>query len=166
MPARQAAPTEIEDQATPGLPRQIFSFIAGPAAAVVLYLVPIAGLSDAAHALAAILVCVVIYWIMEPIPLPVTALLGTACCVLAGLVTAKTLFASYGHPIIFLFIGSFLLAEAMAVHGVDRRVAAWMLTSSWVGSRPSRVMIALGAATAVISMWISNTAATAMMLPI
>jgi solute carrier family 13 (sodium-dependent dicarboxylate transporter), member 2/3/5 len=103
---------------------------------------------------------------MEPIPLPVTALLGTAFCVLAGLGTAKTLFASYGHPIIFLFIGSFLLAEGMAVHGVDRRVAAWMLASSWVGRRPTRVMIALGAATSIISMWISNTAATAMMLPI
>ena len=166
MPARQAARTEIEDQAAPGLRRRIFSFIAGPAAAVLLDLIPIPQLTDAAHTLAAILTWVVIYWIMEPIPLPVTALLGTAFCVLAGLGTAKTLFASYGHPIIFLFIGSFLLAEAMAVHGVDRRVAAWMLASSWVGSRPSRVMIALGAATSVISMWISNTAATAMMLPI
>jgi sodium-dependent dicarboxylate transporter 2/3/5 len=165
MPARQAAPAEMKDQA-PGLRRRIFSFIAGPAAAAVLYLVPTPELTDAAHTLAAILTWVIIYWIMEPIPLPVTALLGTAFCVLAGLGTAKTLFASYGHPIIFLFIGSFLLAEAMAVHGVDRRVAAWMLASSWVGSRPSRVMIALGAATAVISMWISNTAATAMMLPI
>ena len=136
MPAHQAPSTESEDQETPGLRRPLLSFVAGPAAACVLYLVPIPALTDAAHTLAAILTWVVISWILEPIPLPVTALLGTAFCVLAGLGTAKTLFSSYGHPIIFLFIGSFLLAEAMAVHGVDRRVAAWMLASSWVGSRP------------------------------
>src|SRR5687768_11394251 len=166
MPSRQGVPIEPGNQATPSLRKQMLSFLAGPLAAVLFFLLPIPALPEAAHTLAAILVWVVLYWIMEPIPLPITALLGTAFCVLAGLGTAKSLFASYGHPIIFLFIGSFLLAEAMAVHGVDRRVAAWMLSLSWVGTRPSRVLIALGAATSVISMWISNTAATAMMLPV
>ena len=138
----------------------------GPIAAGCVYLLPIPNLASHAHVLAAILTWVVLYWIAEPIPLPMTALLGTAFCVLAGLGTAKTIFASYGHPIIFLFIGSFLIAEAMVVHGVDRKVAEWMLSLSWVGARPSRILLALGAVTAVMSMWISNTAATAMMLPI
>jgi sodium-dependent dicarboxylate transporter 2/3/5 len=84
----------------------------------------------------------------------------------AGLDSAKNIFASYGHPIIFLFIGSFLLAEAMVMHGLDRRMAAWMLSRSWVGARPDRILLALGGATALISMWMSNTAATALMLPI
>jgi sodium-dependent dicarboxylate transporter 2/3/5 len=139
---------------------------AGPVVAVLLYLLPIPALTADAHLLAAILSCVIFYWIMEPIPLPVTSLLGAAVCVVAGLGSAKSVFASFGHPIIFLFIGSFLLAEAMAVHGVDRRVATAILSLSWVGARPSRILLALGAATAVISMWISNTAATALMLPI
>jgi sodium-dependent dicarboxylate transporter 2/3/5 len=166
MPACQGDTIDPADDATQSPRRRLLSFFAGPVTALLFYLLPIPALTGAAHTLATILIWVVLYWIMEPIPLPVTALLGTAFCVLAGLGTAKTLFASYGHPIIFLFIGSFLLAEAMAVHGIDRKVAAWMLSSSWVGTRPSRILIALGAATAIISMWISNTAATAMMLPI
>ncbi len=154
------------DPSLTGTRANILALVLGPLAATIVYLIPIPHLAAPAHALTAILTCVVIYWITEPIPLPVTALLGSAICVLAGLGTAKTVFASYGHPIIFLFIGSFLLAEAMVVHGVDRKIAGWMLSLSWVGTQPSRVLFALGAATAMMSMWISNTAATAMMLPI
>lgn len=144
----------------------LIKFLAGPVAAGLVYLAPFPALSPPAHTLAAIMAWVVVSWITESIPLPVTALLGTALCVLAGLGSAKSIFASYAHPIIFLFIGSFFLAEAMAVHGVDRRFATWMLTLPWVGARPSRVLLALGVITGVISMGISNTAATALMLPI
>jgi sodium-dependent dicarboxylate transporter 2/3/5 len=139
---------------------------AGPLLSGVVWAAPFAGLSPEAHRLAGILTCVVVYWIAEPIPLPVTALLGTAACVLAGLGSAKGVFAAYAHPIIFLFIGSFFLAEAMAVHGLDRRLAMWMLSWSWVSGRPARMLLAAGTVTAVLSMWISNTAATALMLPI
>jgi solute carrier family 13 (sodium-dependent dicarboxylate transporter), member 2/3/5 len=146
--------------------RSLLALVLGPLAALCVYLIPIPHVAAHAHILAAILTWVVMYWITEPIPLPVTALLGTAFCVLAGLGTAKSIFASYGHPIIFLFIGSFLIAEAMVVHGVDRKVAEWVLSLSWVSARPSRVLFILGAVTAIMSMWMSNTAATAMMLPI
>jgi sodium-dependent dicarboxylate transporter 2/3/5 len=139
--------------------------VAGPLAAGLIYVLPLP-LTPAAHILAAILSCIVLFWITEPIPLPVTALLGTAVCIATGLGSAKSIFASFAHPVIFLFIGSFFLAEAMAVHGVDRRLAVWMLSLNWVGSRPSRILLTIGLATAVISMWISNTAATALMLPI
>lgn len=145
---------------------RVAGFLAGPAAAAVVWLLPFPSLSPDAHILAGIMAWVVLYWITEPIPLPVTALLGTASCVLAGLGPAKSIFASYGHPIIVLFIGSFLLAEAMTVHGVDRRFAAWILTLPWVGARPPRILLALAVITGAISMWISNTAATALMLPI
>ncbi|HEV8539705.1 MAG TPA: DASS family sodium-coupled anion symporter [Nitrospiraceae bacterium] len=146
--------------------KRIAGLIAGPLAAGLLYLAPLPELPPAAHILAAILVWVVLYWIMEPIPLPVTALLGTAACVLVGLGTAKSIFASYAHPIIFLFLGSFFLAKAMTVHGVDRRFAFWMLSLPWIAARPARMLLALGTVTAVISMWISNTAAAALMLPV
>ncbi len=140
-------------------------FVAGPAAALLLYLLPLPALSDDAHLLTAILAWAVLYWITEPIPLPITSLLGTTFCVVAGLGSAKSIFAAYAHPIVFLLIGSFFLAEAMVVQGVDRRFAAWLLSLPWVAASASRVLLTVGAITAAISMWISNTAATAMMLP-
>ncbi len=143
----------------------VVGLLSGPVGSGLVYWAPLPSLSPAAHTLATIIVWVVLYWITEPIPLPVTALLGTVFCVLSGLGTVKSVFAPYAHPIIFLFLGSFLLAEAMAVHGVDRRLAIRMLALPWTNARPSRILLALGAVTAVISMWISNTAAAALMLP-
>lgn len=146
--------------------KQSIGFWLGPVAGLAVYLLPLTGLNPSAHILAAILTCVVIYWITEPIPLPVTALLGTGACVLAGLGSVKTLFAAYAHPIIFLFIGSFFIAEALVVHGVHQRMALWILSLPWVGGRPTRIAMAVAATTAAMSMWISNTAAAAIMLPI
>ncbi|MGH7205203.1 MAG: SLC13 family permease [Nitrospiraceae bacterium] len=153
-------------QERPGGRKRVISLVAGPAAALLLYLTPLPALTHEARVLAAILAWVVLYWITEPIPLPITALLGTSFCVLAGLGSAKSIFASYAHPVIFLFFGSFLLAEAMRVQGLDRRFAAWMLSFAWVGVRPRRILLAIGMVTALISMWVSNTATTALMLPI
>jgi len=146
--------------------RRVLALIVGPLMGVLVWALPLSALSPSAHTLAAIMTWVVLYWIMEPIPLPVTALLGTTLCVVAGLGSVKAIFASYGHPVIFLFIGSFFLAEAMAVHGVDRRFAAWMLALPWVGESPARILLALSLITGFISMWISNTAATALALPV
>ncbi|HET8580149.1 MAG TPA: DASS family sodium-coupled anion symporter, partial [Nitrospiraceae bacterium] len=64
------------------------------------------------------------------------------------------------------FIGSFLLAEAMRGQGLDQRFAAWMLSLTWVAASPARILLAVGIVTAIISMWVSNTATTALMLPI
>lgn len=163
MPIRPP-PMQLGLEAGPS--RRLLALVAGPVVALVVLLAPLPTLTLQQQKLASILSWVVLYWVLEPIPLPVTALLGTAFCVMAGLGSAKTIFAAYGHPIIFLFIGSFFLAEAMAVHGVDRRVAIWMLSRRWLADRPDRILLALGAATALISMWISNTAATALMLPV
>ncbi|GJL63265.1 MAG: SLC13 family permease [Nitrospirales bacterium] len=140
--------------------------LVGPAMAVLLYFFLPASLSPAARTLAAILSWVVTYWITEPIPLPVTALLGTSLCVIMGLGSMKDIFSAYAHPIIFLFIGSFFLAEALVVHGLDKRFGLWFLSQKWVGAHPIRVFVVMGITVAVLSMWISNTAATALMLPI
>lgn len=146
--------------------KRMAGFAIGPVVAALVYFAPLPIPTPAEQTLAAILAWVVCYWIAEPIPLPITALFGTALCVLTGLASAKTVFTSYAHPIIFLFIGSFLLAEAMAVHAVDRRFASWVLSLAWVGEHPARILLAIGGITAVISMWISNTVTTALMLPI
>jgi sodium-dependent dicarboxylate transporter 2/3/5 len=157
---------EPESNPSGGCSGRIPALIVGPLLGLVIWLLPLPALSARAHALAAIMSWVVAYWITEPIALPVTALLGTALCVMADLAPAKAIFTSYGHPIIFLFIGSFFLAQALTVHGVDRRFAAWMLSLTWVGASPARLLLALALITGSISMWISNTAATALMLPV
>ena len=146
--------------------KQTVGLYGGPVAGLVVYWLPFSGLSQAAHLLGAILVWVVVYWMTEPIPLPVTALLGTAVCVVTGLGSVKEVYANFAHPIIFLFMGSFFIAEALTVHGVHRRMALWILSRPWVGSSPARVALAVAAVTAFLSMWISNTAAAAIMLPI
>jgi sodium-dependent dicarboxylate transporter 2/3/5 len=81
-------------------------------------------------------------------------------------VPVRAAFSSFADPIIFVFIGSFILAEAMFVHGVDRRIAYTALSWKFVGTSATRILITFGAVTTVLSMWMSNTATTAMMFPI
>lgn len=166
MPAPAPSPPGASAAPTGGRARRLAGLLAGPAAALLIFLAPLPSLSPEAHRLAAILAWVVCYWVAEPIPLPVTALLGTAFCVVAGLGSVKSVFAGYAHPIIFLFIGSFFLAGAMTAHGLDRRLAVSVLSLAWVGARPPRILLAVGVVTALVSMWVSNTATAAMMLPV
>ncbi len=142
---------------------QIVGAVLAPAVLVLLLLLPLRGLSPEAHRLAAVLGAVVVLWITEALPLPVTALLGAAASVLLGVAPAKEVFAPFADQLIFLFIGAFILARAIFLHGLDRRVAYAVLGLRWVGARPTRILIAVGAVTAAISAWISNTATTAMM---
>lgn len=146
--------------------RKTVGLFLGPLVATVLYLLPLPGLSPQAHDLAAVMGWVVTYWVTEPIPIPVTALLGPALCVLAGIGTAANVLAPFAHPVIFLFIGSFLLAKAMMVHHLDRRIAFRILSIGRLQDSPALLLFAVGAITATISMWVSNTATTAMMFPI
>lgn len=140
--------------------------VLGPLAGLALTAVPPFNVSVPAQILTGIMAWVCIYWVTEPIPIPVTALLGVAACVVLGIAPAKEALAPFGHPVIFLLLGSLLLAQAMMVHGVDRRVALWCLSRPAVSRSPARILVAFGAGTAFLSMWISNTAATAMMYPI
>jgi len=86
--------------------------------------------------------------------------------VLLGVAPARTAFAPFADPIIFLFIGSFILAEAMFVHRLDRRLAFTALASPWVGQSGLRLVVTYAAVACVISMWMSNTATTAMLFPL
>jgi len=140
--------------------------VLGPLMGFVLAVFPPFDVSASAQILTGIMVWVGIYWMTEPIPIPVTALLGVTACVVLGIAPAKEAFAPFGHPVIFLLLGSLLLAQAMMVHGVDRRIALWCLSRPAVHRSPARILVAFGAITAFLSMWISNTAATAMMYPI
>ena len=119
-----------------------------------------------AHRLAAVMAAVVVLWVTEAIPMALTALLGATACVMLQVAPAKNVFAPFADQLMFLFIGSFMLARAIELHGLDRRLALSVLTLKAVGGSPSRVLFAFGATTAFISAWISNTATTAMMFAI
>ena len=145
--------------------RRTAGLFLGPAILLILLAVPLP-LPAAPHRLAAILSMMVVLWITEALPLAVTALIGPVLAIVLRVAPARSAFAPFADPIIFLFIGSFMLAEAMFVHGLDRRIAFGALSSRLVGGSPVRILVVFGGVSAFISMWISNTATTAMMFPI
>jgi sodium-dependent dicarboxylate transporter 2/3/5 len=108
----------------------------------------------------------VVFWVTEALPLAVTAMLGSVLAVVLGVAPVRTALASFADPVVFVFIGGFMLAEAMFVHGVDRRIAYTALSWRAVGRSATRILWVFGGVTTVLSMWMSNTATTAMMFPI
>ena len=145
--------------------RRTIGLFAGPLVCIALLLAPLP-LAAPAHRVSAILGMMIVFWVTEALPLAVTALLGPVLAVLFRVVPAATAFAAFADPIIFVFIGSFILAEAMFVHGVDRRIAYTALSWRFVGASAPRILLTFGGVTAILSMWMSNTATTAMMFPI
>ena len=145
--------------------RRTAGLFAGPLVLILLLAAPMP-LAPAAHRLAAVMSMMVILWITEALPLAITALVGPVLAILLAVAPARAVFAPFADPIIFLFIGSFMLAEAMFVHQLDRRIAFGALSSRAVGGSAVRILIVYGAVAAAISMWSSNTATTAMMFPI
>ena len=146
--------------------RQRVGLVLAPLVFAALLLTPMAGLTPEAHRLAAVLGTVVTLWVTEALPLPVTALAGAAACVVLGVAPAREVFAPFADPLMFLFIGAFILSRAIFLHGLDRRFAFAVLSLPWVGARPTRILTVFGAVTAAMSAWISNTATTAMMFGI
>ena len=146
--------------------RRTIGLFLGPLVFLILLLLPFSNLTSPAHKLLAILGLVITFWVTEPIPIPVTALLGAALCVILGVGSDTEVLAPFAHPIVFLFIGSFIIAKAMKVHGLDRRFAYAILSFRWVGNSSYRILFAVGLISACLSMWLSNTATTAMLFPI
>jgi len=166
-PSRAPSPTELHSAAEEQFNRRrrTVGLALAPAVFFLLLLLPLP-LPAAAHRLAAIFGLVVVLWITEALPVTITALLGPIAAIVLGVADARTALAPFSDPIIFLFIGSFILAQAMFVHGLDRRFAYGALSWRFVGSDPMRILVVYGFVAAALSMWISNTATTAMMFPI
>ncbi len=112
----------------------------------------------------AVLSVAAILWITEALPLSVTALLIPVLGVYLGVFDVKTAFSYFAHPLIFLFFGGFVLAIALSKHEVDKFVAYKIVSLS--GNRFLVSVFFLMLATSLVSMWISNTSATAMMMPL
>ncbi len=146
--------------------RRTVGLFGAPILAILVLFTPIDGLTLEAHKLLSIMVLVALWWITEPVPIPVTSLIGPTLAVMTGVVPVNAAFASFANSMIFLFMGGFILAKAMMTHGLDKRFAYWLLSRSWVGSNPKRIFLAIGMAAALCSGWVSNTATAAMMFPI
>ncbi len=146
--------------------RRLIGAICAPICALLVFITPIDGLTPEAHKLLSIMTLVCLWWITEPIPIPVTSLVGPTLCVMFGVVKMKDAFAAFANPMIFLFMGGFIIAKAMMVNGLDKRIAYGIISMKWVGDSPRRIFLAIGLACMLCSGWISNTATAAMMFPI
>jgi solute carrier family 13 (sodium-dependent dicarboxylate transporter), member 2/3/5 len=137
----------------------------GPALFVAMLLAPApAGMSDAAWSTAAVGTLMAAWWISEAVPIPVTALLPIPLFPLLGIGTIAEATAPFANPLIFLFMGGFLIAIAMQRWNLHRRIALAIIGA--VGTRPSSIILGFMIASAFLSMWVSNTATALMMLPI
>jgi solute carrier family 13 (sodium-dependent dicarboxylate transporter), member 2/3/5 len=145
--------------------RRTVGLFLGPALFLVMLALPV-DMEAKQQTLAAILALVVVWWITEAIPIPVAGIIGVSLCVAMGVAEADEVFGSFSDSTIFLFIGSFIIAQAMLVHGLDRRFAFNILGLRAVGDSTYRIIIAFGVIGAATSPFMSNTGAAAMMLPI
>ena len=107
----------------------------------------------------------VVWWVFEPIPIPVTSLLPLALLPLLGVLTPAEVGQAYGSPLILLLLGGFLLSKAMEHSGAHRRIALGMVRL-FGASSGRRLVLGFMSASALLSMWISNTATTLMLLPV
>lgn len=122
------------------------------------------GLDPTAWRVAALTVLMATWWVTEALPIPVTALLPALCLPLLGGASPEAAAAPYANPIIMLFLGGFLIAMAVQRWGLHRRIA--LLILRFAGGRDDFLVAGFMLATALLSMWVSNTATAAMMLPI
>ncbi len=138
----------------------------GPALAILIAIACyVGGLPPQACACAGVAIVCAVWWIFECLSLAVVGLVPFVLLPLLGVVGHKEIAASYGHTVILLLLGGFLLSAAMERSGAHRRIAIAMVR--WVGGASGRrLVLGFMLATAVLSMWISNSATALMMLPI
>ena len=140
--------------------------LSGPLAAIaIIALCRHAGLPPAAAGTAALALWCALWWVFEPVPIPITSLLPLALLPLFGVLTPAQVGAAYGSPLVLLLMGGFMLSKAMEHSGAHRRVALEMVRLC--GDKDQRrLVIGFMLAAALLSMWISNTATTLMLLPV
>ena len=131
-------------------------------AVVVYYWVP--NENPKAPIMAAIVVIMAMFWIFEVIPIPITSLLPLVLFPVFEIADSKTTAVFYGKDIIFLFLGGLILAQAIQVSNLHKRLA--LNTVRLIGTNPVKMVLGFMVATAFLSMWISNTASVMVMMPI
>ena len=157
--------SEQDDSGSLGVMGRRIGLLLGPIFALSLQgLAPPDGLTTEAWWVVSLAALMVVWWVTEAIPIAATALLPLAVLPLSGAVSVKDAAAPYADPIIFFFIGGFMLAAAVEHWRLHERIA--LSIASFAGGRPIPLVGCFMLASAVISMWISNTATTLMLAPI
>lgn len=157
--------SDQEDSGSLGLLGRRVGLVLGPVLALAVQgVAPPDGLSAEAWWVVSLAMLMVVWWVTEAIPIAATALLPLAVLPLLGAASVKDAAASYADPIIFLFIGGFILAACVEHWRLHERIA--LSIASFAGGRPIPLVGCFMLASAVISMWISNTATTLMIAPI
>ena len=144
--------------------RRTVGLFLAPLVFVVFLLLPL-DMDSTQQRLAAALLFVIVLWISEAIPIPIGGLLGIALIVLIGVAPADDVIAPLGSSTILVFIGAFIIAQAMLRHGLARRFAFRVLAIPGVGKSTTRTVVAFGVITCLLSAFVSNTATVAMLLP-
>ena len=149
----------------PGSVRRIIGLVAGPLVfAGFLVFSPPGDVPVAAWHTAGLASLMAIWWLSEAIPLAATALLPLALGAVLGVGTTDDISTNYANPLIFMFFGGFVIALAMERWNLHLRIALMIIGK--VGFHPSALVAGFMAATAFLSMWVSNTATATMMLPV
>ncbi len=147
------------------LNKNIIGLILGPLLfLVIMIFVDAEGLSFEAKCILASTTWMAVWWVTECVPISVTALLPIVLFPLTGGMDLATTTAAYGHKLVFLFVGGFLIALAIEKWHLHKRLALNIIRVT--GSNKSRVILGFMLATAFLSMWISNTATSIMILPV
>lgn len=123
------------------------------------------GFSQGLSLTAAITLLIAIMWVTEALPIPVTSLIPFVAFPMAGVIDYREAASSLGSHVILLLMGAFMLSKALEKSGVHRRIAVYMLRVCGTSSA-KRLVLSFMLTSAVLSMWISNTATTLMLLPI
>lgn len=145
--------------------RQRGGFVAGIFLCISLLFSPVPeGLEPAAWRTAAVGLLMATWWVTEALPIAVTALVPLVLLPPLSITDIDGAATPYANPLIFLFLGGFIIAQAMQVWRLHRRIALGIV--NWVGVRPPSIVIGFILASAFLSMWVSNTATALMMLPI
>ena len=147
------------------LSKNIIGLILGPLAfSLILLFFEADGLSFEAKCILASTAWMAVWWVTECVPISVTALLPIVLFPLTGGMDLSTTTAAYGHKLVFLFVGGFMIALAIEKWHLHKRLALNIIRMT--GSNKSRVILGFMLATAFLSMWISNTATSIMILPV
>ncbi len=142
------------------------AFWLGPVVAVLLTVLMVQqGWSREASLAAGLTLLCAVWWVFEPIPIPATSLIPLGVFPLLGILDGKQVAQAYGSPLILLLLGGAMLSKSMEKSGAHRRVALGMVRL-FGGSSSRRLVLGFMLASALLSMWISNTATTLMLLPV
>ncbi len=159
------ARVEAAQEGSTGRAARIAGLVLGPALAIGLVLVgaPV-GLSSEAWIIVCVLSLMLTWWFTEAVPIAATALIPLLALPLFGVTSAADAASPYADPIVFLFIGGFMIARAIERWNLHARIA--LQVASRVGTNPAALIGGFILAAGLISMWISNTATALMLVPI